>query len=558
MSAEATSLALPPSQNMSGLKPLLLLVGIAAAVAIGVVVVLWSQEPSYTLLMSKVDNEQIAQVVSSLDSAGIPYKTDTTSGSISVPANRINEARLKLAGEGLPSSGGFASITKDNGFGTSQLMENARYQYAQEIELARTIANLQPVEGARVHLAIPEQSAFIRDRKTPSASVFVQLKAGRNLEPGQVTAIINLVASSVPGLDADHVTVVDQKGRLLSSPEGNDEFAMSDKQYEFAHHIEDIYTQRIEDLLAPLVGSGNVRAQVTAEVEMQMTEESNEQFNPQGQVVRSEQTSEEDNRNGGGVQGVPGALTNQPPAGGVAAAPNAATNISNGNAANGNAANGNATTQIAAAQTVTDNNTNTSTSKQSTRNYEIDRKLAYTRQLPGRIKRITVGVLVDNLHTTDDKGEEVDKPFTPEQLDSMTKLVRDAVGFDETRGDVVNVINSPFHHPAAQQPADLQTVSLWERPMIRDVARLVLGLIALLVLIFTVLRPLIRSAMAALNNMTAPPQLPAPAQQQASNFAPGSPAAMGYEQQVANARTVVAQDPRRVAQVVKTWVSDNE
>ena len=535
---------------------MLLLVGIAAAVAIGVVVVLWSQEPSYTLLMGKVGNDEIAQVIGSLDSAGIPYKTDTNNGSISVPTNRINEARLKLAGEGLPASGGFASITKDTGFGTSQLMENARYQYAEEIELAKTISSLQPVEGARVHLAIPEQSAFIRDRKSPSASVFVQLKAGRDLESGQVTAIINLVASSVPGLDTDHVTVVDQKGRLLSSPGGNDEFAMSNKQYEFAHHIEDIYTQRIEELLTPLVGANNVRAQVTAEVEMEMTEESNEQFNPQGQVVRSEQTSEEDNRNGSGAQGVPGALTNQPPAGGVAAAPNAATNnTTTNNVASGKAATGNAAAQAAAPQTTAEQDATTNTSKQSTRNYEIDRKLAYTRQLPGRIKRISVGVLVDNPHTTDDSGNVTYTTFTPEQLDSMTKLVRDAVGFDEKRGDVVNVINSSFHQAAAQPATDLQTVPLWERPMVRDIARLVLGLIALLVLIFTVLRPLVRSVMATLNNMASPPQLSAP-QQQGGHLVSGG--AVGYEQQVANARGVVAQDPRRVAQVVKTWVSDNE
>ncbi len=536
MSAEATTLSLPSPGNQ-GLKPLLMLIGIAAAVAIGVVVVLWSQEPSYSLLLGKVSNEEIAQVASTLESAGIPYRTDTGTGSISVPANRVNEARLKLASEGLPNSGGFASITKDNGFGTSQLMENARYQYAQEIELAKTIANLQPIEGARVHLAIPEQSAFIRDKKTPSASVFVQLKNGRRLESGQVTAIVNLVASSVPGLDADHVTVVDQKGRLLSSPGGNDEFAMRDKQYEFAHHMEDTYTQRIEELLAPLVGPGNVRAQVTAEVELAMTEETNEQFNPQGQVVRSEQTSEENNHNDGGVQGIPGALTNQPPAGGTAAVPNTATNT-------------------AATQTTAEENATNSASKQSTRNYEIDRKLAYTKQLPGRIKRLSVGVLVDNLHGTDDKGQVTDTPLTPEQLDSMTKLVRDAVGFDEKRGDVVNVVNSSFRPVAAPPANEVQTVPLWERPMVRDIARLVLGLIALLVLIFTVLRPLVRSAMAAFNNVSVPSQLAAPIQQ--SNLSAGSPATLGYEQQLANARSVVTQDPRRVAQVVKTWVSDNE
>lgn len=536
MSAEAAALPLVARNN--GLKPVLLLVGLAAAVALGVGVVLWSKDPDYTMLMSKVSSDEIAQIAQTLDSSGIPYKTDMTSGSISVPATSLNEARLKLAGAGLPAGGGFAALSKDSGFGTSQVMETARYQYALEIELAKTIANLQPVEAARVHLAIPEQSAFIRDKRSASASVFVQLKSGRRLESEQVNSIINLVASSVPGIDVKHVTVIDQQGRLLSSPEGDDEFAMRDKQYEFAHRLENMYTQRIEQLLSPLVGAGNVRAQVVADVELSMTEETREQYNPQSQVVRSEQTSEAVTRNGSGAEGVPGALTNQPPAGGTAAAPNEATN--------------DATTQNAAAEAP-----NANTNKQSTRNYEIDRTLAYTKQLPGRLNRLSVAVLVDNLRSTDDDGEVTETPLTPEQVESMTKLVRDAVGFDEKRGDSVNVVNSSFRPIAEVEAGELQSVPIWERPWIRDIAKLVIALVVLLVLILSVIKPLIKTLMTP-----APiPQgyVPASTQQAIEQRAgQGSGQPKGYEQQVSDARTLVNQDPARVAQVVKSWVADNE
>ena len=215
-------------------------------------------------------------------------------------------------------------MSKDPGFGVSQFMEGARYQHALETELARTISNLQAVEGARVHLALPRQSAFVRDRRPPSASVFLQMKPGRRLESEQVTAIVNLVASSIPELEAEQVTVVDQQGRLLSAPEGNDELAAREKQLEIARSMEERYTQRVEQLLAPLVGPGRVRAQVVADVELSTTEEAREQYRPESQIVRSEQTAEETSRNGAGPQGVPGALTNQPPTPGVALPPGVA------------------------------------------------------------------------------------------------------------------------------------------------------------------------------------------------------------------------------------------
>src|SRR3954463_7294063 len=314
---------------IAGLKPLVLLVGVAAAIAAGVGVMLWSVGPTYSLLYSNLAPEDAGQVTQALDSARIPYKLEDGAGSISVPAEQLASARMKLAAQGLPEGGGGVNaMTKDPGFGVSAFMENARYQHALETELARTIASLQNVQAARVHLAMARQSAFISDHKPGSASVFLQIKAGRRLDDEQVQAIANLVASSVPEMQAAQVTVVDQAGRLLSAPNSDSDLATRDKMFEFAHRLEESYANRIQELLTPLVGPGRVRAQVVAQVDMSTTEQTREQYNPQSQVVRSESTSEEASKNGAGAAGgVPGALTNQPPTPGVALPPGASPSV---------------------------------------------------------------------------------------------------------------------------------------------------------------------------------------------------------------------------------------
>src|SRR5689334_2547364 len=272
MSAEAATLQ-GPSRLPAGLKPLLMLIGVAAAVAAGVMVVLWSKGPSYSLLYANLSAEDQAQVAAALDSAGIPYRLEGANG-MSVPAERLSDARLKLAGQGLPEgSGGFANISKDPGFCVSQFMEGARYQHALEAELARTISSLRPVDGARVHLAVPRESAFVRDRRPASASVFVQLKAGKRLGQEQIQSIINLVASSIPELEPTQVTVVDQQGRLLSAPQSDTELAQRERNLELTHRLEEEYVQRIEALLAPFAVPGRVKAQVVAQVDTSVTEE---------------------------------------------------------------------------------------------------------------------------------------------------------------------------------------------------------------------------------------------------------------------------------------------
>ena len=539
-------------------RPLLLLLGIALAVAAGVTVVLWWKGPSWSLLYGNLSDSDASSVIQALQTGGIDYKLDNTSGAIMVPAERVHDARLQLASQGLPQgkNSSFELISKDPGFGVSQFMENARYQYALESELARTISSLQAVEAARVHLAIPQQSAFVRDHRAATASVLLQLRAGHRLEPEQVSAIVHLVASSIPELDSDQVTVVDQQGRLLSSPKSGDA-AMEAEQFEAAHHVEDTYIQRIEQLLAPIVGEGHARAQVTVDLDATASEEAHEQYKPEGAVVRSEQSSEESSRNGSGSGGIPGALTNQPPAGGQAvaaakpAAPPPATGTGGKNAA-ATAAETAAAAAAAAAAAMPESN-----SKQSTRNYEINRTVSYSHQPGGRVKRVTVAVLVDNMRKLGADGKTTQQPLTKEQIEDITRLVKNAVGFDETRGDSVNVVNASFLDESGP-PLKPEVVPLWQRPMVRDITRLVLGALVLVALALGVLRPLVKN-LANHAISTAPPQMltAGPGGEERASVGAPSSAALGYEQQIVQARGLVTQDPKRVAQVVKTWVGES-
>lgn len=542
----------------AGLRPILILVGIAAAVAAGVSIVLWSQGPSYSLLYSGLPASQIIEVTQALQAAGIGHKADAGAGTVSVKADQLNDARLTLAGAGvMQEAEGFNAMAKDSGFGVSQFMEGARYQHALEQELGRTIASLQAVASARVHIAASRQSAFVRDRRSATASVFVQLKAGRRLESEQVTAIVNLVASSIPELKASDVTVVDQSGRLLSQPEADGDMAMREKQFEFARRLESEYTQRIEALIAPLVGQGRVRAQVVAQVDMSVTEEAREQYRPDSQIVRSEQLSEDASRSGsGGPQGVPGSLSNQPPTPGVALPPGAQpTNATSSAQSAAPGAPGAVNGSGAAA-------TPDNTSRQQTRNYEIDRTLAYTRQPAGRLRRLTVAVLVDDVRTPLADGKFKDTPLSAEQLARVTTLVKDAVGFDESRGDSVNVVNASFTGEPVD--AELQPESgppIWQQPWIRELAKILAGAAVLVVLLLMVVRPLLRSLVGpprAARPAAALPAAPGALAPETAAATAGQVVALAYEQQIAQARSLVTQDPKRVARVVKDWVGKDE
>ncbi len=546
---------------LAGLRPILLLVGLAAAVAAGVGVALWSQGPTFNLLYGNLAGDDAAQITQVLGGAGIQYKMDNNGAAISVPAEKVADARLLLAGKGLPSAGGFASMTRDSGFGLSQFMEGARYQHALESELAQTISSLQSVASARVHIAAAKASAFVRDRQPPSASVFLQLRSGGRLSSEQISAITHLVASSIQELTAEQVTVVDQQGRLLSSPKGTDDAAIHQQQLELARQVEEEYAQRVESLLAPLVGPGRVRAQVVAQFDMSAVEEAREQYRPDSQIVRSEQTAEDQSAgSGGGARGVPGSLSNQPPEAGVALPAASGASLAAANAAAG--ATGAASNAGAGAAG--------NSSRQSTRNFEIDRTVAYTRQPGGRLKRLSVAVLIDNARVTGKDGKITERVLSEKELGRITALVRDAVGFDQARGDSVNVMNAAWSgEPLANGIIEELKIPLWEKSWLQQLVKILAGLIMVLVVVFVVVKPTLKQLLTPVKYMTATKGLP---NKQAGGDAPqsGNPGALpggatasaaqsgnnlAYEHQLAQAKTLVAQDPARVAQVVKGWVA---
>ncbi|MQT44924.1 flagellar M-ring protein FliF, partial [Pseudomonas sp. FSL R10-0765] len=303
--------------EMTMLRQVGLMVGLAASVAIGFAVVLWSQQPDYRPLYGSLAGMDAKQVMETLAAADIAYTVEPNSGALLVKADDVSRARLKLAAAGVtPSDGniGFEILDKDQGLGTSQFMEATRYRRGLEGELARTISSLNNIKAARVHLAIPKSSVFVRDERKPSASVLVELYPGRSLEPGQVMAIINLVATSVPELIKSQVTVVDQKGNLLSDQAENSELTMAGKQFDYSRRMEGMLTQRVHNILQPVLGNDRYKAEVSADVDFSSVESTSEQFNPDQPALRSEQSTNEQRTASNGPQGVPGALSNQPPA----------------------------------------------------------------------------------------------------------------------------------------------------------------------------------------------------------------------------------------------------
>jgi flagellar M-ring protein FliF len=394
---------------------------------------------------------------------------------------------------------------------------------AVETELARTIGSMQPVETARVHLALPPQSVFLRQKREPSASVMLKLYAGRRLDEEQVQSVVHLVASSVPDLVPSRVTVVDQAGSLLSSQSSDSTASLTSSQFDYRKQVESDYAQRIQSLLGSIVGVDRVRASVSAEIDFTQVEQTRESFDPNVQLVRSEQTSE-DTRRGDGLQGVPGALSNQPPE--VAAPPAGAT--------------------AATAEAV-------SPSRSQTRNFELDKTVSHTRAAVGSISRLSIGVLVDNKPPAARNGDSI--PLTEQEIASLTDIVRQAVGFDASRGDTISVVNSAFQ-PAAQL-AQPDPPAFWENPALWSIARQALGAALVLALAYFVLRPMMQV-------LTRPQPVAAASVEYAAQMQPMlSPSGrvmalpMGYDDRMAAARSVAGQDPRQVAQVVRNWVAED-
>ena len=539
------------------------LIGLAGAIAIGMVVVLWSAEPNYAPLYSNMSGKDASQAADALMSRNIDFKLDATSGNLLVDQTKISEARLLLASQGLTggNNAGMEMLQEEQGIGTSQFMENARYKHALEEELVRSVESIRAVEKARIHLAIPEQSIFIRNRTRPSASVVVKLYPGRVLNAGQVEAIVQMIASSIPMLESSQVKVVDQFGRLLTD-DADEGMSQTTRQFDYTRKLEDNFVDRIINLLQPIVGQGNVNAQVAAQLDFSAVESTREAFDPERSVIRSEQISEEENRSLSQALGIPGALSNQPPAAGAI---------------------GVATADEAGAVPAADIPTNQNRS--ATRNYEVDRIISHTSNPVGTIQRLSVAVVIDDKRVTADDGSVSKTPYSDEEIERFVNLVQETIGFDANRGDTVSVVNASFlevEAPVVEEVPAWQ--SLLSEAWIVNLIKQVLGAIGVILVYFILVRPLMRSLSlknaespaagegdAAQNLGTPVPVQPAMAGQYPGaggigipNLSedPNNPAAMvrrkdaTYEQKIDMARSMVMDDPARVANVMKQWVGD--
>lgn len=534
--------------NLSGqpaIRQIGLLLGLAASVALGLGLVQWAMEPDFLALYGKLSPASSAEIVSSLESSGTRYKVNGRSGLISVPADQVHEVRLKLAGDGLPAGGGsgFEMLYVEQEMGVSSFMEKARFDRALEQELSSSIASLDSVRSARVHLALPKTSAFLRKKNKPAASVLVSLYAGRELSERQLSGVVHLIAFSVPGLEAEQVSVVDNRGKLLTSQSSNDDFTYTKEQFIFARQLEKSYVDRITNILTPILGIGAIRAEVMTNLDFTMVEKTSEFYSPETRM-RSEQLTEEISEGGGGVNasGIPGTLSNQPPA------------------------------EVVVSSGVQESNeapVTTRSNKREVRNFELDKTISHTREAPGTLLKLSVAVVVDfqdGPNTGDDR-----EPLTDEKLAEIEALVKEAVGYDETRGDTINVVNASF--VTAPELEALPPKSLMEQEWVWRVAKLFLAAAGIFLLIFTVLKPIMQAstvtsparqlaisatqsgaagAGASVNGPGLGEDQVTLGHQPSLGLPAGTPA---YQQQLNIARSMVEGEPERVAHVVKGWVA---
>lgn len=525
---------------------------VAAGIALGTATVLWSTSSEYTALYMDMPAQDSAAVVTALEQSGTPYKINSNNGMITVPSNKVQEVRLQLASNGLPrsSSRGYGILEEEQTLGTSNFMEQARYNRALEQELVQTISQISGVRAARVHLSIPKKSSFIRSSNKPSASVMIDLVSAQSLNDMQLTGILHLVASSVAGLETESVSVIDQRGNLLSQ-RGNSEFNNSSENIRFTRGIETDYSNRIMDILTPIVGAGNVRAQVSADLDFTFIETTEETFDP-NTVLRSEQVQQE---NAGGTGGDTTAVRASVEPGDLSATP--------------------------PADTVAENITQAASGGQSridsTRNYEIDRSVSLIRTVPGTINQISVAVLVDLAAEQEppelaEDGTEIIDPnaaaLVQEKIDRLTQLVKDTIGFNEARGDSVNIINEQFVAEAVIPPAP--AVPLWQQAGVYSAAKIAGAGLVVMFLIFGVLRPALNSVVSNQNTVANPGarRLPARNTQQAndglSEIEPPealpapvvAPARSIYDENLAAAQTLVNNEPSRAARQIQNWLAN--
>lgn len=535
-----------------GARQLRLLLGLAASIALGLSLVQWATSPDFTPLYGELSPAASAEIIRSLETSGVPYTVNGSAGIVSVPTDKVRQLRLQLAAEGLPKSNGsgFDMLYDEPRMGVSSFMEKARYDRALEEELAKSVASLDSVRSAVVHLALPKQSAFVRKKNKPAASVLVNLYAGRQLTERQMAGVVHMIAYSVPGLEAEQVSVVDNRGNLLSSQAGDNDAEYIRENLRYSRQLEQGYVDRIDEILTPMMGAGAMRAQVVASIDFTVTEQTLENFGPESRI-RSEQVSEEINNSADFIGGVPGTLSNQPPAQAVIAR--------QGDAGfTGDAGLPDATLVPPARS-----------SKQEVRNYEMDKTISHIRETPGTLQKLSVAVVVDYQEALNADGDAERQPLSEERMAEITGLVRQAVGFDEARGDTLEVVNTSF----VVVPLD-ETVlesSLLDQEWFWRTIKYTLGSLATLLVIFTVVRPLMQASAHA--PAAARQSLGGPAGGGDQGAAPPGGLAIGddrvtlgnqyqlgapgYQQQLTMARSMVEGEPERAAHVVKNWMTED-
>jgi flagellar M-ring protein FliF len=525
--------------------------GAAVAVALAVVAAiwLWSSAPDYKVLFSNFSDRDGGAITASLDQMGIKYKFSEGGSAILIPAEQVPSVRLKLAAQGLPRAGnvGF-ELLENQKLGTSQFVEQVNYQRSLEGELANSIQAVSAVASARVHLAMPKPSVFVRDQQKPTASVLLNLQPGRTLDQAQVSAIVHLVASSVPELTPSNVTVVDQNGTLLSDTAARNGKQLDPNQLKYVEALQQNIVKQVESIIAPIVGQNNVRAEATAEVDFAQVDTAAEMYKPNSppepQAIRSQQTSEQTGPGSQNPSGIPGALSNQPP--GAATAP-----IEGGASAAGQQA-----------------GTTGPSTKNATTNYEVDKTLRFEQKPMGGIKRLTVGVVVNYRRSVDPKtGKVAIKPLSAAEVGQINELVKQAMGYNQARGDTLNVANAPFD--GIDKPAE-ETLDWWKDknnlPLLKDFAKWVFIAMVLLFLWYRILRPALKPVMKTFDKAVEMPPEPEPAESEAASEpdheeiariareAEEQKQVIVYKSNLEMAKTLAQNDPRIVANVIKEWL----
>mgnify|MGYP002136099967 CR=1 FL=1 len=563
MAAEDAAAPVPPAspfaqvleniRNLSQRQKIAAGAALAFAIALVVGVILWSRQPDYAVLFSNLEEKDGGAVVASLQQQNVPYKFSENGNAILVPSSQVHDLRLRMAAQGIPKGGlvGF-ELMENQKLGISQFHEQVNFQRALEGELSRTISAIGSVAGARVHLAIPKQTAFLRDEQKPTASVMVNLHTGRALDPTQIAGIVHLIASSVPQLTNDNVSVIDQNGNLLTKkPDPLRNASLDASQIIYTRELEEGFIERVNAILTPLFGKGNFRAQVSADVDFNITEQTAETYRPNPspeQSIRSQQSSESQTRELA-PQGVPGALTNQPPV--PATAPVTTPPV--------------AGTAGAGQPPIT-------TNKSATINYELDKTVQHTRKALGQIRRLSVAVAVNQREEKDKSGALKPVPLSDEERQRIEKLVGDAVGYNKERGDTISVASSPF--VASTEPE----TPLWKDPenqaLIKELIKylVIAGVIAFVA--FGVIRPLLKQVM---------PQ-PEPKEEEAAaeaaaareggeaeegeegeeeegaevELSPEAAARLAYEEKLAKVLELAKHNPKVLGNLIKEWMGSNE